>query len=235
MRNLKVFLERKVGANVYFSLAWIQGPGLVTCHRLAKEDRKSRNFLQHWQTECHGPASSSGGIFVDFLSPDKCLPMPQLKSFLVFKCLLVFPSAGYPLCLPSRMKERRCSWKYLTRTELEARAESRGKAKRTVRVLREDIWTGLLKLLSHKLCSKKKLFFFKKDFVSQNVGNRVKIAFNLLYDIPTLCKFSSLLKCLWPSLLTLQAIFFGFVNWCLGSDWKREGDWGTERNGKRYR
>lgn len=56
----------------------------------------------------------------------------QQRSILVFYYLLVFPSAGCLLCLSSRMREHRCSWKLLCLVDwLEARCwERRGRSLR---------------------------------------------------------------------------------------------------------
>lgn len=61
------------------------------------------------------------GLFVDLLSPEECLQIPWQRFFLLFWCVLAFPSAGYPLCLSSRMRECRCSWELLCVDLLEAR------------------------------------------------------------------------------------------------------------------
>lgn len=66
------------------------------------------------------------GMFVGFLSPEECLRMLQQRPFLVFSCWLALPSAGYPVCLPPRMRERRCSWKHLCVARLAARCWEKG-------------------------------------------------------------------------------------------------------------
>lgn len=61
------------------------------------------------------------GLFGDWLSPEACLQIPRGRFCLLFCCVLAFPSAGCPLCLPSRMRECRCSWELLCVDVLEAR------------------------------------------------------------------------------------------------------------------
>lgn len=61
------------------------------------------------------------GLFVDWRGPEVRLQIPRQRFFLLFGCVLAFPSAGYPLCLSSRMRERRCSWELLCVDLLEAR------------------------------------------------------------------------------------------------------------------
>lgn len=77
----------------------------------------------------------------------------------MFECLLVFPSAGCPLCLSYRMRECRCSRKHLCVDLLEARCERRGKARRELLEREESSWTGLSWWLKCKPSSRKQSHF----------------------------------------------------------------------------
>lgn len=89
-----------------------------------RHEEQCKSFQQHLQSFSH--VQDGVGLICDSFSPNQCVWLPQHQPFLVFWCLLVFPSAGCPLCLSSRMRECRCSWKHLCMDLLEARCAEKG-------------------------------------------------------------------------------------------------------------